>query len=1051
MKNYKLRKPIFYRITVTLYFFWVVIFGVSANEIPITNESLSKKERMNHYGILTFVSSTPTTGANGISRSANIVLNFNEAVDGATVNTTNIKVNGSQTGIIAASFSGGGTTQITIDPTTDFKPGELITVTLLTGLQSLATNEALSSARTIQFTVGTAAIDYYSLPTTPIKTTIATGTDADGLKSLYTVDLDGDGDMDILGASDPGDKLMWYENDGSQNFTANVIASGATVDALHSVFATDLDNDGDIDIITSGKSSSTKINYYLNNGSEVFTKFDFKNEIIGASSKTVYVADMDNDGDKDMVYLSVASNGYVAIAENDGSLSFSNSTVDSSMASPWGMYVEDIDSDGDLDIIVGTVITGTNTDKISWYENDGSGSFTEQSITTTADSVRSVFVIDVDGDGDMDFLSTSVDNNSVSWWQNNGSEVFTKIDIDTGANGATDVTAADVDGDGDIDVLSANQTDTTIALYLNNGSEVFTKKIITNSLGGARFVHFSDLDSDGDLDIITAATSDDLSWFENKLTNSWTGTTNTDWDTTTNWSLGAVPTGTTDVLVPNVTNDPIASGAITVNELILNADASLTVNGTLTNNDIITINSGASFIAQTSVSGNIRYNRTLGTTNWYLISAPLVGQDVDDFVTANALPTGTGSNKALGSYNNATPGWDYYQDGTSNADVLTPGVGRSIKLSAAADISFTGTMNVTDIVSVELIDGAANEFNLIGNPYPSYIAVNDLADGTNNLFRANGTNGINGNDGNVVLAEDTIWLWDQSLNTGTGAYTQINLVSSKFIAPSQGFFVRRTTDGGTLNFNFRENMQSHQAVDGFSRTSNIRPEIKLKMSSASNSSSTEIYFIAGTTLGFDNGYDSTIFEGAANDFVVYTHLVSNSQGQNLGIQSVPDENFNATVFPIGVNAVSGTEITFSTESINIPNGLSVILEDRITGTYTVLDNSTDTYTVTLNQNSSGIGRFYLHVNSVSVLSTGDIFTESISMYTTSTRNVRITGLPKGRASLKMYSLLGQEVFTTSFIGTRVNDTQLPSTIKPGIYIVTLETELGSLQRKIILE
>ena len=106
----------------TFYFLGLTLFGVSAKEI-------SKNERITPYGVLTYISSTPTSGTNYVSRSADIVLTFNEAVASGTLNNTNIKVSGSQTGTIAASFSGGGTTQVTINPTTDFKAGELITVT----------------------------------------------------------------------------------------------------------------------------------------------------------------------------------------------------------------------------------------------------------------------------------------------------------------------------------------------------------------------------------------------------------------------------------------------------------------------------------------------------------------------------------------------------------------------------------------------------------------------------------------------------------------------------------------------------------------------------------------------------------------------------------------------------------------------------------------------------------------------------------------------------------------------------------------------------------
>ena len=82
--------------------------------------------------------------------------------------------------------------------------------------------------------------------------------------------MDGDGDMDVLSASYYDDKIAWYENDGSQNFTA--------AHDLHRrrlgpgrVFAADVDGDGDMDVL-SASFSDDKIAWYENDGSQNFTR-----------------------------------------------------------------------------------------------------------------------------------------------------------------------------------------------------------------------------------------------------------------------------------------------------------------------------------------------------------------------------------------------------------------------------------------------------------------------------------------------------------------------------------------------------------------------------------------------------------------------------------------------------------------------------------------------------------------------------------------------------------------------------------------------------------
>ena len=338
-----------------------------------------------------------------------------------------------------------------------------------------------------------------------------------------------------------------------------------------------------------------------------------------------------------------------------------------------------------------------------------------------------------------------------------------------------------------------------------------------------------------------------------------------------------------------------SSGSLTLNSNSdINGDVTiadggeLTLNGTGTISGSVTITNGGSLIATDgSVTGNITFNRTLATTNWYLISSPVEGQDIDTFVSAEGLASGTGSNVGLSDYNNATPGWTYYQNGASGTGNFTSGDGRSIKLAAAGDLSFTGTINTSDVTVA--MTSNSNGFNLVGNPYPSYIAGNENADGTNNILTINSAN----------LTENTLWFWNQS----TGSYNQINQASTAFqIAPAQGFFVSAT---GSVNLSITEAMQSHQGTDSFQRLT-TRPEIELTLSNGTATRNADIYYIEGTTTGWNNGYDSSIFGGVANEFAIYTHAVANGNGRNLGIQSLPPNNYENMIIPVGINAEAGT-------------------------------------------------------------------------------------------------------------------------------------------------
>ena len=286
----------------------------------------------------------------------------------------------------------------------------------------------------------------------------AISTSADRARSVYATDVDGDGDMDVLSASGD-DKIAWYDDDGSESFTEHVISRKAK--GAFSVHAADVDGDGDMDVLSASRDDD-KIAWYENDGSESFTEHAISTSANGAES--VYKADVDGDGDMDVLSAS-SGDDKIAWYENDGSESFTEHAISTSANGAKSVYAVDVDADGDMDVLSAS----RDDDKIAWYENDGSESFTEHAISTSADGARSVYATDVDGDGDMDILTASYSDDKIAWYENDGSESFTEHVISTSADGAKSVYAVDVDGDGDMDVLSASIYDDKIAWYEQDG------------------------------------------------------------------------------------------------------------------------------------------------------------------------------------------------------------------------------------------------------------------------------------------------------------------------------------------------------------------------------------------------------------------------------------------------------------------------------------------------------------------------------------------------------------------------------------------------------
>ena len=286
----------------------------------------------------------------------------------------------------------------------------------------------------------------------------------DGAFSVHATDLDGDGDQDVLSASVDDNKIAWYENLGAGVFgPQQVITTSAQF--ANEVYAADLDGDGDADVLSASYWDS-KLAWYENLGGGAFggqQVITMPNTVAGV--KSVYAADLDEDGDTDVLLASFADDK-VAWYENLGGGAFGPIQLISTVAlGAESVYATDLDGDGDQDVLSASF----RDDKIAWYENDGGGGFgPPQVITTAADGAWSVFATDLDGDGDQDVLSASANDDKIAWYENLGSGVFgAQQVITTAADAPYFVYAADLDGDGDQDALSASYLDDKIAWYEN--------------------------------------------------------------------------------------------------------------------------------------------------------------------------------------------------------------------------------------------------------------------------------------------------------------------------------------------------------------------------------------------------------------------------------------------------------------------------------------------------------------------------------------------------------------------------------------------------------
>ena len=328
--------------------------------------------------------------------------------------------------------------------------------------------------------------------------------------SVFAADLDSDGDLDVLSGSYSEHTVVWYENMGGLFEPRPAITTSQR--GPISVFAADLDGDGDNDALSAGEIEDTLAWYENADGRGGFGGEPLIKRI--STPLSLFAADVNRDGRKDCLAASFNFRP-VTWYPDEGNQFGMEQWVSGAGESATSVFGADIDSDGDVDTLA--VSDGT----MAWFENlDGQGGFgSEQTISPTVNTASPVSAVDLDGDGDVDALGM-FDSDEIAWYENlDGQGGFgSKQTISPLSGLSRSVSAADLDGDGDLDVLSASRTDQTIVWYENtDGQGTFgLEQVIGTGVENALSVTAADVDGDGDVDVVSASYDDDkIAWYEN--------------------------------------------------------------------------------------------------------------------------------------------------------------------------------------------------------------------------------------------------------------------------------------------------------------------------------------------------------------------------------------------------------------------------------------------------------------------------------------------------------------------------------------------------------
>ena len=335
--------------------------------------------------------------------------------------------------------------------------------------------------------------------------------------SVYSADINGDGYMDVLGASNYIDDITWWENvDGSGEEWTEHIVDG-DFDGAMSVYSADINGDGYMDIL-GGAAYAMDVAWWENmDGSGTnWTEHTVDGDVDGLW--TVHSADINGDGFMDILGAAWSSTADIVWWENvDGSgTSWIKHAIEGPPFGGMSVYSADINEDGYMDVLG----AGYAADDITWWENSDTSPgtiWTEHTVDGDFDLARSVYSDDINGDGYLDVLGAG--NNSITWWENVDSSgtSWTEHTIDNDFDEANSVYSADINGDGYMDVLGAALIADDITWWENvDGSGTsWIEHTVDGAFDGALSVYSADINGDGFMDVLGAALYDyNINWWE---------------------------------------------------------------------------------------------------------------------------------------------------------------------------------------------------------------------------------------------------------------------------------------------------------------------------------------------------------------------------------------------------------------------------------------------------------------------------------------------------------------------------------------------------------
>lgn len=776
-----------------------------------------------------------------------------------------------------------------------------------------------------------------------------------GLLEVYyaeTNDMDGDGDLDILYASDDDNTASWIENiDGQGTFGSPQIINNNALN-IKCVTGFDFDGDNDVDILTASPIED-KLSWYenLNNTG------DFSSEnVITRSINLPYkllTADMDGDGDKDIVAACLLDQKITWYPNLDGFGEYGEQKhIAAGIQGLRYFAVDDLDGDGDMDVVTGESSGSTNDSM--WYENtDGLGEAFQRHDIGGMSALQSIITGDMDGDGDKDLIlshyqstgssgnfyfrwrenldsqgdfSTShiielnsstkhifyedIDGNGIkdllvpqNWYKNDGTGNLIRNDIEMGSYGMDGMYPADFDSDGDLDIVVVYEFDyisdnSLIGWFENtNGLGDFSEiniidDNITDYSEGVRIdVYGKDMDDDGDQDIVFGTTYT-IRWYEN---------------------LDGLGTFSTEHMILNLTDDwPIESHTTFVDDI--NQDgypdiikSFVTDSYSYTYVDDVMLAYKNLSLQSNKIKGHIRVNQDFNSCN--SDSAPVSNVMVVSGSDNDNLATFTYSNgyyqlfPEIGDYNT----YPEYQ--FSEYFYFNP----SSHESTFTDIGYTETANFCIESNQTVNDLNIAIYPSINNPRPGFDTTYQLVYKNVGTVQLSGSVTFEFDDTKLQFLNASEVVSSQTSNTLIFDYSDLSLFETRTIDLEFNVFAPPVTE----------------IDDELVAIASVNPV------SGDETENDNVFELQQTVIGSYDPNDITCLEGGQiliEDADKYLHYLIRFQNTgtasaiNVRVENVLDDKLDWVTMQLEslshtgrVEIVNGSEVSFIFNNINLPD------------------------------------------------------------------------------------------------------------------------------------